>query len=44
MKKKPYCDVLSSNCERKIEVRADGQAEITVEAQSAAAIHVGRKL
>lgn len=39
-----YCDVLSQNCERKIEVRANGEAEITVSAQSAAAIHIGRKL
>ena len=39
-----YCDVLSPNCERKIEVRSNGEAEITIEAQSAAAIHVGRKL
>lgn len=39
-----YCDVLSENCSRKIEVRSNGEADITVSAQAALAIHAGRKL
>lgn len=39
-----YCDVLSHDCERTIAVRANGEADITVSGQNAAAIHVGRKL
>lgn len=39
-----YCDVLSENCQNKIEVRKNGEADIILKAQSAAAIHIGRKV
>ena len=44
MPKGLYCNVLSENCQQKIDVRLNGEAEMTVGAQSAVAIHIGRKV